>query len=241
MFTGHSCSTDVRNGTRRVSGVKRRSCPLSPVPSGEGVGRKKQSDRLLSAAPFCRGFQFVRFASPEVRVRRRVAVDCCQSVRRYARARCAGRGFGNSPGTGSYRGPIGLAAPAGFFSAGPSVPGCRRRPTPPRGGWRRRPSRLRALRRAARVVSRDFRRGKPLRASRRRRPGRLSRVCPQSRRARLESSPLARPSHRPGRAPLLRFVVPYSVRWPRRAARCCRHPGDPASALAARRAIGPGT
>ena len=91
-----------------------------PLPEyrGEGVGGKKRA--ADGGRPLrCRGFVVVRFASPEVRVRRRVAVDCYQSARRHARARCAGRGFGNSPGTGSYCGPIGLAAPAGFFSAGP--------------------------------------------------------------------------------------------------------------------------
>ena len=35
----------------------------------------------------------------------------------------------------------------------------------------------------------------------------------------------------PAGSPLLRFLFPYSVRWPCRAVRCCRHPDDPAAAF----------
>ena len=61
-------------------------------------------------------------------------------------------------------------------------------------------------------------------------PARPTLSCPPSS-TRCSLSRSARPSPRPGRAPLLRFVVPYSVRWPCRAVRCCRHPDDPAAAL----------
>lgn len=71
------------------------------------------------------------------------------------------------------RGPIGLAARADVLIGARSGSGCRRRPTPPLAGWRRRPSRLRALQRRARDRPTALRGGSP-RACRRRRPGRLS-------------------------------------------------------------------
>ena len=66
-----------------------------------------------------------------------------------------------------------------------------------------------------------------------RRPGR---ICP---RAVAPANRCGRPQARPGASH--EVLVPYSVRWPRRAARCCRHPGDPAAAFPTRPAIGPDT
>jgi hypothetical protein len=100
--------------------------------------------------------------------------------------------------------------------------------SPPRGGRWRRPSRLRALQRPTRSLGRDRVPGTP--ASH---PASPARPASRARRggARRLAERTARPSHRPGRAPLLRFMFPYSVRWPCRAVRCGRHPDDPAAAF----------
>ena len=116
------------------------------------------------------------------------------------------------PALRSTRGPVRVAAVAPFLplrvAAAPVATACASAsgPRPPR----------------------HVRSGSP-RACRRRRPGRLSRA----RRAvtRGPSGLSSRHSHRPGRAPLVRFSFPYSVRWPCRAVRCCRHPDDPAAAF----------
>ena len=100
--------------------------------------------------------------------------------------------------------------------------------SPPRGGRRRRPVRLRALQRPPRDRPATIRHGSPrgLPAS----PARPTLACPR----RVARAPRAVRTTRPAGpagAPLVRFSFPYSVRWPCRAVRCCRHPDDPAAAF----------
>jgi hypothetical protein len=62
-------------------------------------------------------------------------------------------------------------------------------------------------------------------------PARPTLACPRGGRALLIRARSRDTAAGPAGAPLLRFSFPYSVHWPCRAVRCCRHPDDPASAF----------
>ena len=139
----------MRNGIRGPGGVKRRSRPLSPVPGGEEVGGKKR------ATDVCRPLRLQRFYSSASPLQR-FAFDV--GWRSTVTSRPAATPVRVAPAAGSEtRRGLGLIA---ALSAWPPPPVSSRRGlspwlppspfAPPRDGWRRRPSRRRALRRVAR-------------------------------------------------------------------------------------------